>query len=228
VTRHDHDDLELVRASGFGVDCDIYADAREALVSHRNAPLTPTGRLRLARCIVVDGWPVRRKVPGLAHPRAVGGPLPGTRRRGDDRPVVPAAALSEPAAPAHRVADHRAAGVAAAGPGPDRLAAGPAPVDRAQGPDPVRLPPPGAPGPRRQGPGPPLRAGTIPASWFTSTSRNSATSPMAAATAPVARRPADGRPQPPADDQSGLAARRRLDHHRSRLSHRRGARCRPR
>ncbi|WP_328730860.1 IS481 family transposase [Streptomyces caniferus] len=27
---------------------------------HRNAPLTPTGRLRLARCVVVDGWPLRR------------------------------------------------------------------------------------------------------------------------------------------------------------------------
>jgi hypothetical protein len=29
-------------------------------VSHRNAPLTPTGRLRLARCVVDDGWPLRR------------------------------------------------------------------------------------------------------------------------------------------------------------------------
>ncbi len=27
---------------------------------HRNAPLTETGRLRLARCVVDDGWPVRR------------------------------------------------------------------------------------------------------------------------------------------------------------------------
>ena len=27
---------------------------------HRNAPLTETGRLRLARCVVVDGWPMRR------------------------------------------------------------------------------------------------------------------------------------------------------------------------
>lgn len=26
----------------------------------RNAPLTPTGRLRLARCVVNDGWPLRR------------------------------------------------------------------------------------------------------------------------------------------------------------------------
>jgi transposase InsO family protein len=27
---------------------------------HRNAPLTETGRLRLARCVVEDGWPARR------------------------------------------------------------------------------------------------------------------------------------------------------------------------
>ena len=27
---------------------------------HRNAPLTERGRLRLARCIVEDGWPVAR------------------------------------------------------------------------------------------------------------------------------------------------------------------------
>jgi transposase InsO family protein len=29
-------------------------------VSHANAPLTPTGRLRLARCVVEEGWPLRR------------------------------------------------------------------------------------------------------------------------------------------------------------------------
>lgn len=27
---------------------------------HRKAPLTPIGRLRLARCAVDDGWPLRR------------------------------------------------------------------------------------------------------------------------------------------------------------------------
>jgi transposase-like protein len=32
----------------------------EVLVVHRNPPLTETGRLRLARCVVDDGWPVRR------------------------------------------------------------------------------------------------------------------------------------------------------------------------
>jgi transposase InsO family protein len=32
----------------------------EVLVSHRNAPLSETGRLRLARCVVEQGWPLRR------------------------------------------------------------------------------------------------------------------------------------------------------------------------
>ncbi len=29
-------------------------------MSHRTVPLTLTGRLRLARCVVDDGWPLRR------------------------------------------------------------------------------------------------------------------------------------------------------------------------
>jgi transposase InsO family protein len=41
------------------VDCDVYTN-RKALVPHRNAPLTETGRLRLARCVVEDNWPLRR------------------------------------------------------------------------------------------------------------------------------------------------------------------------
>jgi transposase len=41
------------------VDCDVYTD-RKALVPHRNAPLTQNGRLRLARCVVEEGWPLRR------------------------------------------------------------------------------------------------------------------------------------------------------------------------
>ncbi|PSK54907.1 hypothetical protein B0E53_07073 [Micromonospora sp. MH33] len=28
---------------------------------HRNPPLSETGRLRLARCVVDDGWPLRRE-----------------------------------------------------------------------------------------------------------------------------------------------------------------------
>lgn len=42
------------------MDCDINHRAREALIPHANAPLTELGRLRLARCVVDDGWPLRR------------------------------------------------------------------------------------------------------------------------------------------------------------------------
>jgi transposase InsO family protein len=42
------------------VDCDVDTELLEALVSHRNAPLSETGRLRLARCVVDEGWPLRR------------------------------------------------------------------------------------------------------------------------------------------------------------------------
>jgi transposase InsO family protein len=52
--------LEWGRTSGFGVDCDIYPNQPEVLVPHRNAPLTETGRLRLARCVVDEHWPLRR------------------------------------------------------------------------------------------------------------------------------------------------------------------------
>jgi transposase InsO family protein len=38
----------------------ISTSTREVLVVHRNAPLTETGRLRLARCVVEEGWPLRR------------------------------------------------------------------------------------------------------------------------------------------------------------------------
>jgi transposase InsO family protein len=49
-----------VRAFWLGVDCDICTSARKALMPHRNAPLSETGRERLARCSVEDGWPARR------------------------------------------------------------------------------------------------------------------------------------------------------------------------
>lgn len=34
--------------------------ARRPSITHANAPLTERGRLRLARCVVEDGWPLRR------------------------------------------------------------------------------------------------------------------------------------------------------------------------
>jgi transposase InsO family protein len=38
----------------------ICTGSQEVLVVHRNAPLSETGRLRLARCVVDEGWPLRR------------------------------------------------------------------------------------------------------------------------------------------------------------------------
>jgi transposase-like protein len=45
------------------VKCELSRNAPltlEVFVSHRNAPLSETGRLRLARCVVEDGWSLRR------------------------------------------------------------------------------------------------------------------------------------------------------------------------
>ncbi|GAA1870598.1 IS481-like element ISMsm9 family transposase [Pseudonocardia ailaonensis] len=41
------------------MDCDIYPVTWKALMTHRNAPLSETGRLRLALCVVVDKWSLR-------------------------------------------------------------------------------------------------------------------------------------------------------------------------
>lgn len=58
---------------------------------HRNAPLTETGRLRPARCVVEDGWPLRRaaeRFQDLSHHRsAVGRPLPRVRRGRNGGPL---------------------------------------------------------------------------------------------------------------------------------------------
>jgi transposase len=48
------------------VDCDVYTEPPEALVSHRNAPLSETGRLRLAGC----AWLARKVDAGTARIRS--------------------------------------------------------------------------------------------------------------------------------------------------------------
>ena len=58
---------------------------------HANAPLSELGRLRLSRCVVEDGWPVRRAAerfqvsPTTAQRWA--DPLPRGRPGWDGRPV---------------------------------------------------------------------------------------------------------------------------------------------
>ncbi|MCP2259885.1 leucine-zipper of insertion element IS481 [Streptoalloteichus tenebrarius] len=41
------------------MDRDVDTDQRKPLVTHAHTPLTPLGRLRLARCVVDEGWPLR-------------------------------------------------------------------------------------------------------------------------------------------------------------------------
>ena len=52
-------------------------------MSHRNAPLSETGRLRLARCVVEEGWPLRRAAErfqvSVNYRGPVGRPLPRGR-----------------------------------------------------------------------------------------------------------------------------------------------------
>src|SRR5215211_7732369 len=50
-----------MRTSGSGVELPRHPPrTQEVLVSHRNAPLSELGRLRLARCVVEQGWPAAR------------------------------------------------------------------------------------------------------------------------------------------------------------------------
>src|SRR5689334_17839702 len=57
-----------MRTSGRGGACRRFRTTQEVLVPHANAPLTELGRLRLARCVVDDGWPLRRAgAARLAH-----------------------------------------------------------------------------------------------------------------------------------------------------------------
>jgi hypothetical protein len=153
---------------------------------HRNAPLTETRRLRLARCALSrmadrcagrpsgsrsrprprPGWAARYRQPG---PAGMG-----------DRSCRPRHCPGSVTA-AHRAADHRAARVEASGPGPDRIRAGVTSLHRAPGAEPGT----GARGWRAWTGHPACRSAgmsvTTRASWSTSTSRSPATSPMAGA-----------------------------------------------
>src|SRR4051795_10253848 len=57
---------------------------------HANAPLTELGRLRLARCVVDDGWPLRRAAERfqVSHTTAA--------RRGSRHPTLGAAGVAAP------------------------------------------------------------------------------------------------------------------------------------
>ncbi|MET8800305.1 leucine zipper domain-containing protein, partial [Nocardia sp. NPDC004568] len=63
---------------------------------HRNAPLSELGRLRLARCVVEDGWPLRRAAERFQV-------SPTTAKRWADRyRLAGAAAMTDRSSRPHR------------------------------------------------------------------------------------------------------------------------------
>jgi len=80
------------------VECELSRNAptSEVFVPHRNAPLSETGRLRLARCVVEEGWSLRR-----AAERFQVSPTTAQRWAGRYRQVGPAGMVDRPSRP-HR------------------------------------------------------------------------------------------------------------------------------
>ena len=71
---------------------------------HRNAPLSETGRLRLARCVVEDCWPLRRAAERFQVSATTAGRWAGRYRAGrgrDGRSVLTSASQPTPYADTH-------------------------------------------------------------------------------------------------------------------------------
>ena len=100
-------------------------------MTHANAPLTPVGRLRLARLVVDVAGRCGEQPSGLVltgHCSQVGGPLSG--RSTDERQLVPSVVEPAPVSSPPGATHHRAAVHPALGPAPDRIPPGRAPLDR--------------------------------------------------------------------------------------------------
>ena len=155
---------------------------------HRNAPLTPTGRLRLAWCIVEDGWPLRRAAERFQVSHT-------TAKRWADRyrlqgwrgacTTAPAARTTHQAKqpPVSRNRWYDYAGNIASAPSGSQSLQPHRRLDRSPhpaGPSPAAA---GHAGPGHRPARPPLRTRTGPANCSTSTSRSWAAFPTAAAAA---------------------------------------------
>ncbi len=128
---------------------------------HRNAPLTETGRLRLARCVVDDGWPLRRAAERFQVAVTTAKRWAGRYRQyGEagmsDRSSRPHSSPRRTPDP-DRTPHHQGADAAPVGTGPDRLLARPQPRHGAPGLDPLRHGPARPPGPRHEAADSPLR-----------------------------------------------------------------------
>lgn len=85
-----------MRASWPGVDCDVCIGDQKGPHASPYAPLTETGWLRLARCVVEDGWPLRP-----AAERFQVSPTTGSGLGGPYRALGEAAWSTAPARPHH-------------------------------------------------------------------------------------------------------------------------------
>ena len=73
----------------------------EVLLQHANATLTPKGRLALARCVVEDGWSLRRAAERFqVSPQTAGRWAARYRERDVSRPAIEAMA-DRPSRPDH-------------------------------------------------------------------------------------------------------------------------------
>ena len=169
-------------------------------MSHRNSPLSETGRLRLARCVVEDGWPLRR-----AAERFQVAPTTAARWAGRYR-VAGAAGMADRTSRPHcspnqtptrterRIIKVRRA--APMGACPHRLPARAASLHGAPGAHSLRHGQTAVAGPPHRPCHPPDRIGQLSGSWFTSTSRNWARSRPAVAGASWATSPGAATPGP--------------------------------
>ncbi|MFC7729429.1 integrase core domain-containing protein [Actinomadura keratinilytica] len=145
-------------------------------MSHRNAPLTPTGRLRLARCVVEDGRPLRRAAErfGVSHTTAARWAAryrqPGAAGMHDR--TRPPASQPQPDTTAPRGAGARPAPGAPHRPTPPGRPHRHRPLHRAPHPDPPRPAAPGRLRPGHRRTHPPLASTNAPATWSTSTSKS--------------------------------------------------------
>ena len=189
-------------------------------MSHANAALTPRARLRLARLVVDQGWPIARAAEryDVSWPTA--------KRWAERYRQLGPAGMNDASSRPHHSPNRTPAPVVRKivhlrwkqrlGPVADRRPGRAGAVDGARGAGPVPAQPahPRRPGHRRADP--PLRARPTPGRCCTSTSRSSATSPTAAAGASSGASRATGTEPPPRPHRPQPAATTTQDRHRVR------------
>ncbi|GAA4130966.1 hypothetical protein GCM10022416_09260 [Actinomadura keratinilytica] len=152
---------------------------------HRNAPLTPTGRLRPARCVVEEGWSLRRAAERFQVSATTAKRWADRYRQlGEagmhDRTRPPASQPPPDAAGCRGAGARSAPGAPHRSARPARTGIAPSTAHRIL----VRhgVAPPGGMRPGHRRARPPLASTSAPGTWSISTSRSSAASPTRADT----------------------------------------------